>query len=58
MSIHSVTNDSVQIHRCLSHCAIGVSPWQLSEERAFNWDLAYSFRGLVHLHHGGKHGDM
>ena len=22
------------------------------------WGLAYRFRGLVHYHHGGKHGSM
>jgi hypothetical protein len=22
--------------------------------KAFNWGLAYSFRGLVHYHHGGN----
>lgn len=24
--------------------------------KAFNWGLAYGFRGLVHDHHGEKHG--
>jgi hypothetical protein len=22
----------------------------------FNWELGYSFRGLIHYHHGRKHG--
>jgi hypothetical protein len=26
--------------------------------KAFNWGLPYSFRGLVHNHYGGKHGSM
>ena len=26
--------------------------------KTFNWGLAYSFRALVHCHHGRKHGSM
>jgi hypothetical protein len=26
------------------------------EEKALSWDRAYSFRGLVHDHHGWEHG--
>lgn len=34
------------------------TPWQrqLLQKKAFNWGLAYSFRGLVHCYHGRKHG--
>ena len=31
---------------------------QLLEEKAFNWEPAYSFRDLVHYYHGGEHGSM
>jgi hypothetical protein len=24
----------------------------------FNWGLSYGFRGLVHYHHGRKHGSV
>jgi hypothetical protein len=30
----------------------------MKKEKAFNWQLAYSFRGLVHYHHGGEHGGV
>jgi hypothetical protein len=32
-------------------------PRQLLEKKALNWGLAYSFRGLVYDHYGGKHGN-
>jgi hypothetical protein len=31
-------------------------PRQLLGKKAFNWGLAYSFRGLVYYHYGGEHG--
>lgn len=26
--------------------------------KAFNWELAYSLKGLVHYHRGGEHGSV
>lgn len=29
-----------------------------SSHKAFNWELAYGYRDLVHYHHGGEHSGM
>jgi hypothetical protein len=45
---------------CLSQCSIAVKRHydqkQLLQKKALIWGLAYSFRDLVHYHHGGEHG--
>lgn len=47
---------------CLSPCSIALKRHhghgQLFGKKAFNCGLAYSFKGLVHYHHGGEHGGM
>lgn len=41
-----------------SNCSIGDTRTQDTYKRKiFNWGLAYSFRGLVQNHHGGKFGN-
>lgn len=43
------------------HSSIAVKrAWlrQLLQKKIFNWEFAYSFRGLVHYHHVGDHGSM
>lgn len=46
---------------CLSYSSIAIAKHHDQdnlENKAFNWGLAYIFRGLVHDHHGREQGSM
>lgn len=49
----------LMLQPCLSHCSLlweDIMTKATLTKKTFNWELAYSFRGLVHDHHGWEHG--